>query len=132
MVVLARVVLAVLAAYHLTIGALSLLSIAATGTFMSRLYGVTSLDGSPQLRYAVRMLGLQALALGALAGVAAWDPRSHRDAIGVLAFLQAGRAVSRLVFRDLLRDAFGIPATRNAISAFVLAAEAAILVGVLV
>jgi hypothetical protein len=130
-VFLARVVLAVLAAYHLTIGALSLVSIGGTKAFMSRLYGVTSLDGSPQLQYAVRMLGLQALALGALAGFAAWDPRSHRDAIAVLAFLQAGRAVCRLAFRDTIRDAFGVPASRNTINAFVLVAEAAILVAVI-
>ena len=128
---LARAVLGILALYHLSIGALSLISIAGTSAFMSRMYGLKSLDSSPPLRYAVRMLGLQALALGALAGFAAWNPDAHHDVIAVLAGLQVGRAVCRLVFRHTLRDAFGIPATRNAFNATILFAEAAVLIAVI-
>ena len=131
MVLLARIVLVVLAVYHVTIGALSLFSIAGTSALVSRLYGVMSLDDSPQLRYAVRMLGLQALALGAMAGFAAWEPLSHRSTIVALACLQAGRAVCRLVFRDTLRDAFGVPVSRNTVNACVLFVEAAILASVI-
>lgn len=129
---LARIVLGVLAAYHVIIGMVSLLSYRGAARIVARLYGVASLDGSPQLRYAVKMLGLQALAIGALAAVAARDPADHRDVIAVLAALQAGRAFYRLANHQSLHDAFGIPAARNALNAAVLLAEAAILIGILV
>ncbi len=123
--------LVVLAVYHVSIGTLSLISHGAAARAVGRLYGIASLDASPQLRYAVKMLGLQALALGAVAAFAAWNPLIHRDIIAVLAFLQGARAVFRLWYRRSLRDAFGIPGSRNALSASVLLAEAAILVFVL-
>ena len=132
MLLLARAVLFVLAAYHLTVGALSLFSHAAASNLVARLYGATSLDDSPQLRYAVKMLGLQALALGALAAVAAWSPAEHRDVVAALAALQAGRAACRLAFRRSLRETFGIPERRNLLNASLLIVEAVILVAVLV
>jgi hypothetical protein len=131
MLILARIVLVVLAVYHLSAGTLSVFSHAGAERFVARFYGVTSLDGSPQLRYAVRMLGLQALALGALAGVAAWDPAGHRDVIAVLAALQASRAACRVMLRRSLRVTFGIPEGRNLLNASLLLVEAVILVAVL-
>jgi hypothetical protein len=128
---LARIVLGVLAVYHLSIGVVSLASHRAATSVVVKLYGVSSLDSAPQLRYATMMLGLQALAIGSLAAVAAWTPFAHRDVIAVLAALQAGRAVYRLVFRRLLREAFGIPVRRNALTAALLIAEAMVLIGVL-
>ena len=131
MLLLARIVLVVLAVYHLSVGAVSVSSHAAAARAVARLYGVTSLEGSPQLRYAVKMLGLQALALGALAGVAAWNPARHRDVIAVLAGLQASRAVCRLILRHSLLETFGIPIRRNLLNATLLVIEAAILIAVL-
>jgi hypothetical protein len=131
MLLLARIVLVVLAVYHLSVGALSVFSHAAAERFVARLYAVKSLDGSTQLRYAVKMLGLQAIALGALAGVAAWNPAGHRDVIAVLAALQASRAACRLALRRSLRETFGIPETRNLLNTTLLLVEAVILIAVL-
>jgi len=123
---LARAVLVLLAAYHLGIGVTSLFSHRLTGRAAAALYAV-SLDDVPQLRYAVKMLGLYALALGALLAVAARDPAGHAPTVAVVAALQAARAATRLANHALLRDAFGVPRHRNLAAVALLLAESGIL-----
>lgn len=119
-------VLWILALYHLGMGVLSVVSYRATGRIVCGLYA-GSLTESPQLRYAVRMLGLYALAIGTLVAVAATDPAAHRSTIAVVIGLQAGRALSRLVSRQLLAEAFAIPPARNVMAVSMLAAECVVL-----
>lgn len=125
---LLRGVLALLAAYHLGIGLLSVSSLGATGRVAGALYGVAlGADPDPRFRHAVRMLGLYALALGTLLALAARDPLTHRDVIAVVAALQLARAAGRLLWRETLATAFGVPPRRNAVNAALLVAEAAAL-----
>lgn len=118
-----RGVLALLCAYHLGIGIAAVASPRLANRAAGALYSLQAAE-TPQLRYGVRMLGLYALALGALLAFAAWNPREHVEIIAVTAGLQLARAVSRLLLRRELSDAFGIPARRNRVNAAVLVAEA--------
>ena len=121
-----RAVLWLLAAYHIAIGVASVMSHGTTAHIVARLYA-GSLGSGGQLRYAVRMLGFYALAIGALVAVAATDPGAHRPIVAVVAALQAARAVSRLVSWRLLTHAFAVSRARNALAASMLAAEALVL-----
>src|SRR4051812_16642359 len=91
-----RTILVVLAVYHVAIGAVSVFSFAFTARLTSIFYGLR-VNRDPQLAYAVRMLGLYALALGTLLVVAASDPGAHRDVIAVVAGLQLLRGLARIV-----------------------------------
>ena len=121
-----RAVLWLLAAYHVVIGVASVVSHGTTSRIVARLYA-GSLGEGGQLRYAVRMLGFYALAIGALVAVAATDPGAHRPIVAVVAALQAARAISRLLSWRLLADAFAVSRARNALAASMLAAESMVL-----
>ena len=123
---LLRLVLGVLAAYHLGIGLASLVSARLTARIMGALYGI-GVDESAQMRYAVRMLGLHALALGALLVPAALSPAEHRATVVVVCGLQLARAACRLLLRRELTAAFRVSPRRNALNAALLVAEAAVL-----
>jgi hypothetical protein len=121
-----RAVLALLAAYHLGVGILSVLSPSSAARVASRLYGTTAVE-SPQLRYGVRMLGLYALALGSLLALATASPGEYRAVIVVAAGLQLARAACRIALRHELAAGFSVPARRNYLNATLLVAEAAVL-----
>ena len=121
--VILRIVLVILAGYHLGIGIVSITSLRLTAQVTATLYGL-AVSETPALRYAVRMLGLYALAIGALLSLAALDPDSHRELIIVVAGLQLARAACRLIFANELRDAFQLRAERNLLNASLLVAEA--------
>ena len=124
--ILLRAVLAALAAYHLGIGALSVLSERGLRRVARAFYGA-DLEPSDQLRQAAKMLGLYALALGALLLVAAWRPHEHREIVLVVAGLQLARAAIRIRDQGLLSRSFGIPTPRNALNVSLLVGEAAVL-----
>jgi hypothetical protein len=109
---LLRVLLAGIAAYHLAIGTVALLSERWTAVVVRRLYGA-ALDGSPQFRYAVRMLGIYALAFGFLLSIAARDPQAHRPIVLAAAFLLGARALTRMVLAKSIAAGFGVSARRN-------------------
>ena len=121
-----RAVLWLLAAYHVLIGVASIVCHRTTSRIFARLYAGSLGDGE-QLRYAVRMLGFYALAIGALVAVAATDPGAHRPIVAVVAALQAARAISRLLSWRLLADAFAVSRARNTLAASMLAAESLVL-----
>ena len=123
---LLQAVLGVLAAYHVLVGALSLVSFGATSRVVAGLYGVR-LETQQQLRHAVRMLGLTSLALGALMALAARDPGGHREVIMVVTGLQLARATARVVWHRDLAEAFGVSVARNAAAIVLLIAESAAL-----
>lgn len=128
--VILRVVLVILAGYHLGIGIISITSLRLTARVVAPLYGLAVAE-SPALRVAVRMLGLYALAVGTLLSLAARDPQSHRETIIVVAGLQLARAACRLVFRDELQSAFQLRGRRNMINTSLLVAEAIVLMAFL-
>lgn len=121
-----RAVLVMLAAYHLAIGMLSVTSLRVTARVTATLYGLSVAESAP-LRYAVRMLGLYAIALGALLTFAARAPATHRDVIIVVAGLQLARALCRLVLQKELSAAFKLRLCRNVFNATLLVGEAALL-----
>jgi hypothetical protein len=125
--IILRAVLVILAGYHLGIGIISVTSLRLTARVTATLYGLAVVE-SPALRVAVRMLGLYALAIGTLLGLAALDPSSHREVIMVVAGLQLARAICRLFFGEELRVAFQLRIERNMINASLLVAEAVMLV----
>ena len=107
-----RVLLAGLAAYHLAIGALAVLSYRGTAAAVRTLYAAT-VEGGAQLRYAIRMLGLYALGFGFLLSAAAWDPAAHRHVVLAAAFLLIARALIRLISARPFAASFGVSARRN-------------------
>lgn len=124
---LLRTLLAFLAAYHLGIGLVSVGSLRLTARVTASLYGLSVVE-SPALGYAVRMLGLYALTLGALLVMAARAPSTHRDVIMVVAGLQLARALCRILFRRELTEAFRVAPQRNVFNASLLIGEALLLV----
>lgn len=123
---LARAVLVVLAAYHLTTGLLALTVPAKARQLVRTLYGA-ELPDAAAMDYAVSMIGAQALAIGVLAAVAAVDPARHRWVVAALALLQLLRAAVRLGRATVLRDALGVPPRRNAVMIVVLLLEVSVL-----
>ena len=121
-----RAVLALLAAYHLGVGLLSVVSPSSAVWVASRLYGTAAVD-TPQLRYGVRMLGLYALALGSLLALATASPGEYRAVIIVAAGLQLARAACRVLLRHELAAGFRVPMRRNYINATLLVVEAGVL-----
>ena len=119
--------LVLLAAYHLGIGLVSVASQRWTASVAHGMYGLSVVGGDARFQYAMKMLGLYALALGGLLVLAAHDPTANRPVLAALLFLQAARGVSRLTFHRLLADAFGVDPRRNAAHAFLLLATAALL-----
>jgi hypothetical protein len=119
--------LAGLAAYHLAIGALAVLSYRLTAVVVRTLYAATLEEGA-QLRYAIRMLGLYALAFGFLLSAAAWEPAVHRHVVLAAAFLLIARGLMRLTLARPLAASFGVSARRNRAHACGLLLLAALLI----
>jgi hypothetical protein len=107
-----RILLAGLAAYHLAIGALAVLSYQGTAAAVRTLYGA-ELDEGAQLRYAIRMLGLYALAFGFLLAAAAREPAAHRHVVLAAALLLIARGLMRLTLARPVAASFGVSARRN-------------------
>jgi hypothetical protein len=122
-----RGVLALLAVYHLSMGIASVFFQRGAAGLARTLYGVEMEGSGERFGYALRMLGLYALAFGFLLACAAMDPAGHRSVIVAAILLQSVRAVSRLASAGTLRAAFGVAAARNGFSAALLAVQAALL-----
>jgi hypothetical protein len=122
-----RVLLAGLAAYHLAIGALAVLSYRRTVAAVRTLYGA-ALEGGAQLRYAITMLGLYGLAFGFLLSAAAWEPSAHRQVVLAAALLLIGRALVRLTLARQVAASFGVSVRRNRAHACGLLLVAALLI----
>lgn len=126
MMLAARAVLALLAAYHLGTGLLALIAPARARRLVRALYAADLRDAA-QMDYVVAMIGAQAVAIGVLAAVATADPARNRAIVSGLALLQLLRAATRVARMRTLRDALGVPPRRNAIMVVVLLLEVAIL-----
>ena len=128
--VLARLVLAILALYHLATGLVALVAPALARRLMRTVYAA-ELEASPAMDYATAMIGAQALALGLLAALAVRDPSGQRPFVAVLALLQLVRASVRIVRARTLRETMGVPASRNALAVAALLGEALVLLAFL-
>jgi hypothetical protein len=122
-----QVLLAGLAAYHLGIGVLAVLSYRRTAAAVRTLYAAALEEGA-QLRYATRMLGLYALAFGFLLSAAAWEPAAHRHVVLAAALLLIARALMRLTLARAVVASFGVSARRNRAHACGLLLVAALLI----
>lgn len=122
-----RGILALLAVYHLSMGIASVFFQRGAAGLARRLYAIEMEDSGERFGYALRMLGVYALAFGFLLARAAMDPAGHRSVIAAAILLQSVRAASRLASAGTLRAAFGVPASRNRLSAAMLVAQAALL-----
>lgn len=122
-----RGVLALLAAYHLSMGIVSVFFQRGAVGLARGLYGVRMEGSGERFDYALRMLGLYALAFGFLLARAAMDPAGHRSVIAAAILLQSVRAASRLASTGTLRAAFGVAPSRNRLSAAALVVQAGLL-----
>lgn len=127
---LVRLVLAILAVYHVVAGLVALAAPARARRLMRVLYAA-ELEGSAAMDYATAMIGAQALVIGVLAAIAIRNPDDHRAVIAALALLQLVRAGVRIVRARTLRDAMRVPPSRNAIAIATLVAESAVLLAFL-
>jgi hypothetical protein len=124
-----RLVLGLLAVYHLAIGVISAFAPAWARRVAQGFYGIeVELEPGAQVGYAMRMLGLYALTLGFLLALATADPHGHRAVILAVIFLQSMRAAFRLLHRAELHSSFHVPAPRNVFNAGLLLAQVALLV----
>ncbi|MBW3654783.1 MAG: hypothetical protein KY444_01655 [Gemmatimonadetes bacterium] len=122
-----RAVLALLAVYHLSMGVASVFFQRGAAGLARTLYGVEMEGSGARFEYALRMLGVYALAFGFLLTRAAMDPAGHRSVIAAAILLQSLRAASRLASAGTLRAAFGVAPARNRLNAAALAVQAGLL-----
>ena len=122
-----RAVLALLAAYHLAMGLASIFFQRWAAGLARGLYALEMEDSGARFSYALRMLGLYALAYAYWLARAAMDPAGHRTVIWTAVALQGARGISRLMSAETLRGSFGVPAVRNRFSAAMLFLQAGLL-----
>lgn len=111
-----RAVLVVLAVYHLGIGLSSTLAPNATLEFARSFYGLSVSDSAPQFAYMLKAMGMYALFTGGLVAVALTDPQRHRPIVIAIAVLLFMRAVTRLMFFDVLEQAFALSWSQNLVN----------------
>jgi len=126
-----RLVLWLLAAYHLAMGGIALLLPSAAPRMVRSLYGA-ELPAGDAVRYMISMIGALALAIAVVATSAALHPAGHRAGIIALLVLQGGRAICRIRDRRLLATSLGVTPRSNMAATAVLAAEGAVLASWLV
>lgn len=86
-------------------------------------YGAT-VDWTPQFTYILHPLGAFMIILGLLAGAAAREPERYEGVILGFVILFAIRSLHRLVYGDVLTQAFGIAPSRNMANMIIFAAQA--------
>jgi hypothetical protein len=122
-----RLVLVVICVYHLAIGLSSTLAPESTLTFAQSFYGLDVQDSAAQFTYMLKALGMYALFTGGLLALALRDPRKYRHIIVAAAALLLMRAVTRVLFFDLLEEAFGLTWQQNLINVSLLVGKGLIL-----
>lgn len=121
-----RLVLWLLSAYHLVMGAVALFSPRAAPRVIRAVYGA-SLGESAQLLYLTSMIGALALVIGGLAAVAALSPDANHPIIASLVALQLARIFCRVRDRRYLAESFRVSARSNAAAIAVMSGESVIL-----
>lgn len=84
-------------------------------------------DWTAQFTYILHPLGAFMIILGLLAGAAAREPERYEGVVLGFVLLFAIRALHRVVYADVLTQAFGIAPSRNTMNAIIFAAQAILL-----
>jgi len=98
--------------YHLVLGILGLVSGEVAARTGAIVYGA-HVEVTPMFSYLVKYLAAYVLAFGAMMLVLASDPVKYRSLVYVALLVAVVRILSRLIFADELRAAFGIGMTRS-------------------
>lgn len=98
--------------YHLLIGILGLTSGEVAARVGAVMYGA-HVEVTPMFSYLVKYLCAYVIAFGAMMLILASDPVKYRNLVYVALLVAAIRILSRLIFADELRAAFGIGMTRS-------------------
>lgn len=122
-----RLVLLVICAYHLGVGVSSTLAPESTLRFAQSFYGLDVQDSAAQFTYMLKAMGMYALFTGGLLALALRDPKRYRHIVVAAAVLLLMRAVTRLLFFDLLEEAFGLTWQQNLVNVSLLVGKGAIL-----
>lgn len=126
--VLLHFVLGVLCAYHLGIGVFACLAPETTLQFASWFYDVHASTVAPQVVYMLKALGMYALFTGGLVALSMTDAARFRHIIFMVAGLLLVRALVRVVFYDVLNEAFAVEWSRNLINVAMLVVQASVLI----
>ena len=123
-----RIILAIICVAHLVLGMCALVAPAdALAKVAAASYGA-SLDITPQMHHVIRILGAFMVAVGVMAGMAAYQPGKHRGIIVGIVLLLVIRVAQRLIFHDEIQTHFGLSNARIWSQAiFFLATAAALL-----
>jgi hypothetical protein len=124
--ILVTLVLWLLAAYHIVMGAVALFAPQFAPMLVRSLYGA-SVTPNAHLRYMTSMIGALALAIGGLAAVAAQRPYDNRPIIAALLVLQLCRAFCRVRDRRVLADSFNVSGRANSVAIALLGIQSIIL-----
>jgi hypothetical protein len=122
-----RVVLLIICVYHLGVGLSSTLAPESTLRFAQSFYGLDVSDSAAQFTYMLKAMGMYALFTGGLLALALRDPKRYRHIVVAAAVLLLMRAVTRLLFFDLLEQAFGLAWQQNLINVTFLVSKGALL-----
>ena len=102
-----RVILAVISMYHLCLGALAFISKTLAARIASDVFNM-NLVFTEQLGYIVGLLAAYAIIFGVFTALAAFDPLKYAYVIHVGILLYLLRLVHRLLYADVVRNAFGV------------------------
>ena len=106
-----RVLLWVIAGYHIVLGVLLIYSGELSIRAADALYGWT-IAGSPELGILGEILGCYAIAFGLMMATAAGDPVRHRSLLTVGVVLFALRLLQRVVFAGKVMEVFEVSSGR--------------------
>jgi hypothetical protein len=123
-----RIVLGLLALYHLVVGAITALSPSVMVELGEGFYGLNIAGASTaQFVYMLKALGMYAVFTGGMLAIACWRPLKARAVVGLAALLLTMRAFTRLAFFDVAHEAFAVSWSQNLFNVGLLVAQAAVL-----
>ena len=121
------IVLGITCGYHLGVGVLGWMAPEATLRFGAWFYGLHFDANAAVVVYMLKALGMYALFTGGLLALAISDPYKYRHLVYAIAGLLLLRAVTRVLFYDVLHEAFALAWTQNLVNVTILVAQALVL-----
>lgn len=106
-----RIVLAMIAIYHVVLGLATFVSDDLTTRLAWQLFGL-HLDMTPQLSYIVQLLGVYAITFGVFTAYVARDPFANRAMLNVIVILYVLRVVNKFLSMGEFTQAFNASMTR--------------------
>jgi len=123
-----RVVVGLLALYHLVVGLFCALSPSVMVELGERFYGFDIVGkDTPQFVYMLKALGMYAVFTGGMLSIACYRPLRARSVYALAAVLLLMRAFTRLAFFDLAQEAFHVSWGHNLFNVALLVAQAGVL-----